>query len=407
MNKYCWINPIHRESLPYGEVMDFLHSDEPVISNFKNGSIKTWLLNLVKALVYNVDLVLIDLDFSDDEIERFTGARYKPNYVGIDPGDLREPDALKKRLIHSNSSLTLFTSGTTGQPKSIKHTLSSLAREVRTGDKFANDVWGFAYNPTHIAGLQVLLQAFFNNNTLVNLFGASRDQVYETINENKITHISATPTFFRVLLPAKQQLETVKRITLGGERSSADLLEKLKDLFPNAKITNVYASTEGGTLLATSGEYFNIPPHRADTIKIENDELLIHSSLLGKSDALGIDNESWYHTGDIVEMIDDRFFRFVSRKNEMVNTGGYKVNPQEVEDLIRKVPGIADAHVYSKKNSVLGNILVADIVMERDQPWDENHLRNHLSCVLQDYKIPRKYTVHADLEKTRTGKIKR
>ena len=94
-------------------------------------------------------------------------------------------------------------------------------------------------------------------------------------------------------------------------------------------------------------------------IRIENGELIIHWSLIGKSD---LAEQEWYNTGDLVEVLstDPIEFRFQSRKNEMINVGGYKVNPTEVEETILNLKGIKTARVYSKSNSVLGEILCAE-----------------------------------------------
>ena len=118
----------------------------------------------------------------------------------------------------------------------------TLTRSVRTGDKYKNQVWAYAYNPTHMAGLQVFFQAFENQNTLINVFNQSREYVYQQIKAMNITHMSATPTFYRLLLPFEDAYDSVIRVTLGGEKSDQHLYDSIKKIFPNAKINNVYAS---------------------------------------------------------------------------------------------------------------------------------------------------------------------
>ena len=110
-------------------------------------------------------------------------------------------DEIVSAIQTSKSEITIFTSGTTGQPKKVLHNIMTLTRSVRTGDKYKNQVWAYAYNPTHMAGLQVFFQAFENQNTLINVFNQSREYVYQQIKAMNITHMSATPTFYRLLLP--------------------------------------------------------------------------------------------------------------------------------------------------------------------------------------------------------------
>jgi acyl-CoA synthetase (AMP-forming)/AMP-acid ligase II len=118
--------------------------------------------------------------------------------------------------------------------------------------------------------------------------------------------------------------------------------------------------------------------------------------------------EEWYSTGDLIEILSENptKFKFVSRKNEMINIGGYKVNPREVEEIICNIPSISNALVYSKQNSVLGNIICCDIVKE-DKDLSELNIRKILQYKIQEYKIPRIIRFVDSIESTRTGKIKR
>ena len=100
-------------------------------------------------------------------------------------------------------------------------------------------------------------------------------------------------------------------------------------------------------------------------------------------------------------------FRFKSRKNELINVGGYKVNPGEVENVINLIDGVKQTVVYGKANSVLGNVLCADIVVEDGCGLKESDIRKILSRQLQDFKVPRRIKFKDHLELTRTGKLKR
>jgi acyl-coenzyme A synthetase/AMP-(fatty) acid ligase len=257
-----------------------------------------------------------------------------------------------------------------------------------------------------MAGIQVFLQAFANLNPLINIFNQPREGIYKVIEEYGITHISATPTFYRLLMPFEKEFTNVQRITFGGEKSDENLYEHIRRIFPNAKINNIYASTEAGFLFVSKGENFIIPENIRDKIKIIDNELLVHYSLLGSSDNLKLDNE-YYQTGDLIEWVnyEKGEFKFKSRKNELINIGGYKVNPNEVEEALEKMTEIKQAIVYGKKNSVLGNVLCADVVLNK--PITEIDIRKNLSKILQDFKIPRRIKFIDEIELTRTGKIKR
>ncbi len=388
----------------YHQLIDDLNLKYEYYNHYFYKDLYSFYLNLLFAVVQNQDLVLVDTDWSTEEVESY---HITPNENSAVENNvkLETVSDLTKRILESTSTITLFTSGTTGQPKKIKHSLQNLLRNIKINEDQRNVTWGFAYNPTHMAGLQVFLQAIVNENSLINIFNNSRLDIFEKIKKYSITNISATPTFYRLLLPIEEQFPQLKRITLGGEKSDSKLLENIQNLFPEAKINNVYASTEAGAIFSAHGEFFKIKSHLKDLIKVEENELYLHKSLLGKSDEL--DNiVEFYPTGDLIEWIDEenKIFKFVSRKNELINVGGYKVNPNEVEELLLQNPKIKDAKVFGKPNAVLGNILLAEILLFENQELEESDVRSYLEEKLQNYKVPRKITFVDEIGVTRTGK---
>lgn len=365
--------------------------------------------HIILSLIADVPIVLLDSDISIDEKEKLTSqiniSAHKIEGISSSINSDNYIEAITRPK--TNWSLTLFTSGTTGLPKRVSHTYESLTRNVRLSNS-TDSVWGFAYNSTHMAGLQVFFQALLNQNTIVRLFGRTKNEIIDSITTYKISHISATPTFYRLLLPIETQCNSVIRLTSGGEKFDEATLSRLKTSFPNAKITNVYASTEAGTLLASDGDIFTIKPHTEQYFKIIDNELVIHKSLLGKSDAITLRGE-WYHTNDLVDVVCESpiRFKFVSRKNEMINVGGYKVNPNEVEETLRLHENICEALVYAKENRILGNIICCDVVLSNNCDLSESALRLFLSNKLQEFKIPRIINFVEKIKVTRTGKLTR
>jgi acyl-coenzyme A synthetase/AMP-(fatty) acid ligase len=354
--------------------------------------------------------ILLDADFSAAEMRSLglTGDTLGKKYANrYDPENRAAIDFRSAPARFQNWRLTLFTSGTTGQPKKVQHTFRSITRSVKTGPDRRDDIWGLAYNPTHMAGLQVFFQALLNHNTIVNIFKLSRAAVLDTINRYGITNMSATPTYYRLLLPFEAEFPTVKRLTSGGERFDPHLMEHMRKVFPNAKLLNVYASTEAGTLFAAGGEHFTIEDPLREFVKIENGELLVHRDKMAQSDDLILEGE-WYFTGDRVEIVakDPLVFRFVCRKDEMINVAGYMVNPQEVERVLNRHPKIRASRVYGKPHVLTGNVLLCD-VQSAAEDVTEKELRAYLSAELQEFKIPRMFRFVESIEATRTGKIRR
>ena len=395
------------KSYSYDDLLQSLNMSSEYCPLYKTSDIYSYFVNLIKALAANKPLVLLDSDLNPAEIdgvdEHLVNVKEeiaKKSYMSM--------DEIVEAIQNSKSEITIFTSGTTGQPKKVLHTVATLTRSVRTGERYVGQIWAYAYNPTHMAGLQVFFQAFENLNTLVNVFNKQRSEVYELINKHNITHISATPTFYRLLLPFEQEYKTVVRVTLGGEKSDSHLYENIKKIFPEAKINNVYASTEAGSLFAAKGDCFQIPENIRDKFEVVDDELLIHKSLLGKSDSFKFEGD-YYHSGDLIEWVDKErgLFRFKSRKNELINVGGYKVNPGEVENILLSIEGVKQVLVYGKANSILGNVLCADIQLEDGVALTDVEIKKALRSQLQDFKIPRRIKFVEQMSLTRTGKLKR
>lgn len=394
----------------YQQLIEDVNNQQKLKRYIKEISVYDVLKDLIVSLISGDKVILLDSDFTDEEIKN----------LGISADELNEEIELKKDKISTfeelldqieknkeNWEIVLYTSGTTGRPKRVKHKLDSLARGVKISEEYKNNVWAFAYNPTHFAGLQVFFQAFYNKNPLIYVFDMDRSKIEEVLNKFKVTHISATPTFYRSILPyIKGQILSVERLTMGGEKYDETLENQLLNFFPNAKIRNVYASTEAGSIFSAKGDIFRISSRIRDQIKIsEESELLIHKSLLGESETLELNGE-WYKTGDLVEKIDDEHFRFISRKTEMINVGGYKVNPHEVENEIKKVNGVIDVIVKARNNKITGNILIAEVEIKEglDKKEIEKEIIKTLKGKLQSWKIPRIITFVDNIELTRTGK---
>lgn len=365
---------------------------------------KEVFLHLAKSIAFGREVVLLDGDWSVNELQYQGLSLSEIEEIYPTDTDIVDVEALYRRLDTNkeNWRVSLFTSGTTGKPKKVRHSFSSASKAVRQSAKHADDIWLFTYNPTHFAGLQVFLQAFMNRNTMVICNDPGKYNIDLLLKDHNITHVSATPSFYRFILPTlKGEYASVKSITLGGEKMDEKLKELLLKRFPSAKITNVYASTEAGSLLSSNGTCFHIEAAMADKIKIENSELYVHRSIMGEFSLA--DGDRWYRTGDIVEYVDGDI-RFLQRESDSINVGGYMVNPAEVEEEILKIDNIIDVLVYGVENKLLGKILAADIVLGAREENISKKIFASLSSKLQKWKIPRIINIKDTIEKTNTGK---
>jgi acyl-coenzyme A synthetase/AMP-(fatty) acid ligase len=296
------------------------------------------------------------------------------------------------KRVDNKEDIQFTTSGTTGSPKTIIHKFETLTKNIKINDSLRESIWGLTYDPTKIAASQVILQSYLNGGKIVNLFGKPVNEVAKLITQHNITHISATPTFYRLLIGI-DIFKSVKQITISGESVSESLIEKIKLSFPNCRVTNVYALTEFGTLFSSKGVNFTISPDRSNFIKIEKNHLFV------KKDT------KWIDTGDIVEMVGLNTFKIVGREVNMINVGGIKVNPIYVEDVINRLEYVNNSYVYSHKNSVMGNVIIADIILKYD--IDMNTLRNDLKNRLNKYEVPIKINIVDSFKLNSNGKVVR
>lgn len=278
------------------------------------------------------------------------------------------------------STLTILSSGSTGTPKAARHSWESISRPVRRTGGTAG-TWLLTYRPNLYAGLQVMLQCFSDYGTLV----APRPEMdmestVRFMSESSVQFVSATPSYWRRLLMFvnSEILKTVplRQITLGGEVIDQPILDKLKQVFPQARLVHIYATTELGRCFSVSDGRAGFPVSYLEErfpdgteMRVSDGELQVRSKNSMKMyDPLSGQNQStsdWFATGDMVEVRDDRV-HFVGRKTEMINVGGSKVFPIEVECVIRAIPGVSDVRVFGKASSIVGELVTCEIVPSAD-----------------------------------------
>lgn len=319
-------------------------------------------------------------------------------------------------LRSSPGVISIRSSGTTGSPEVVGHSAHSLLRGIQGGQKHRHDVWGLTYAAETFAFWQVALQAIYNLNPLVDLYRLSPTETLQKIREHHVTHLSGTPSFFRMLADAGPPSTSVQAVTVGGELCDLRALTAIARQFPAAKIRNVYASTQAGVLLTSDSDLFTIPAHRRPDLRIVAQELLVSAQLLGRGVQAEADG-NFYPTGDLVQVVagdpdepnSPLSFRFVGRRSQLIHVGGYKVSPERVEAaILALIPGVKAVRVYGQANSVTGEIVACDLVMAtKGMDAEIADFRARLEQQLVTAEIPRFITVVDDIELTATGKLRR
>lgn len=275
-------------------------------------------------------------------------------------------------------AVVLETSGTTGPPKRARHSPERLRGRVRPASDGAAR-WLLTYDPASFAGLQVIITAALSGANLVvggvvGAGGADVASLARLASDERVTHVSGTPSFWRgFLLAHPRPLPPLKALTLGGEAVDQGLLDHLRAAFPDAAIRHIYASTEAGALFSVADGRAGFPALWLER-GVDGAELAVREgtlrvrtprAMLGYGDAEvsgpAFDDEGWFDTGDLVEIMGDRAL-FRGRADGRVNVGGVKVRPEETEALILAVEGVADALVVATPSPLVGHLLTATIV---------------------------------------------
>lgn len=258
----------------------------------------------------------------------------------------------------------LHTSGTSGTPKAITHTMSSLNLSSRRETPRSPLKWGLLYDPTRMAGVQVLLHSMRTKASVVvpDLDAPLAEQV-TFLREHGTDALSATPTLWRRILQVPAAVGWgLAQVTLGGEIADQTTLDALRRAFQTARITHVFAATESGTAFSVSDGRAGFPTSLLETnrtgTRIEVRDSLLYVFNPGSSAA---GEDGFVCTGDVVELRAGRVF-FLGRNTGVVNVGGHNVWPEQVEEVLRKHPEVRDVRVTAQPSSLAGNLLVADVV---------------------------------------------
>jgi acyl-CoA synthetase (AMP-forming)/AMP-acid ligase II len=313
----------------------------------------------------------------------------------------------------------MMTSGTTGRPKVAIHSLGSLLSRARGAAGFAGNregKWLLTYQPTGFAGIQVILTATLTRGTIVVPEQRTPSGFWEAAKASNVQQISGTPTFWRsFLMVAKPGELPLRQITLGGEAADQVTLDRLKQSFPGARITHIYASTEAGVVYAVHDGREGFPAAWLEqsvqgvTLRIRDGLLQIktpnamHGYVSAASQPLL--DDGFLATADRCEIEGDRV-RVLGRQDSSINVGGSKVYPLAVEKFLLAQPGVLEARVFAVPNPVTGALVGAEVVIEPGSEPVQAKVSILAACRqgLASYQVPRVFKIVDAIEVRESGK---
>jgi acyl-coenzyme A synthetase/AMP-(fatty) acid ligase len=319
----------------------------------------------------------------------------------------------------NRSGLILFSSGSTGKPKAMVHDLDNLV-ESYLDLKSKSLVFVVFLMFDHIGGLNTLLNCLAMGATIVLPSSRNPEKVSQLIEKYKVNVLPASPTFLNLLLMAKCQetydLSSLRMITYGTEPMPASLLLKLKDTFLRVKFLQTFGTSETGIIKtqSKSSESTSLKFDDPDQeFQIVNGELWLRS----KTQIMGYLNhnmdsfteDGWFKTGDLVEESEDGFLKITGRAKELINVGGEKVLPAEVESVVMEIDGVTDCIAFGLPNSITGQIVAVNVSLEKgiDPLTIKSVIKKHCSERLDRYKIPAKIQIKEQIDFSDRFKKKR
>jgi long-chain acyl-CoA synthetase len=320
------------------------------------------------------------------------------------------PAAAQNALIESfrerkSPGLVVFTSGSTGKPKGILHDCERVTRKFAEPRESWRTVLFLMMD--HFGGFNTMLSTFANGGAAVCVPDRTPEAVCRAIQHSRADLLPTTPTFLNLLIASgtyrEFDLSSIKLITYGTEVIAETTLQRIHAVFPNARLKQTYGLSELGVLRSTSESNDSVWVKiggRGFDVKIVDKVLWVRSeaNMVGYLNAENpFDGEGWMCTGDEVE-VRGEYVRILGRKSEIINVGGQKVFPAEVETVLMEDENVSEATVVGNSHPLMGQTVHARVSLHRPEEPSVLIERLRRLCVgrLTRYKVPVKFTIVGD-----------
>jgi acyl-coenzyme A synthetase/AMP-(fatty) acid ligase len=319
---------------------------------------------------------------------------------------LWDQEISNEKHLNLKPGIILFSSGTTGLPKMMFHEFSKIFNVLKQPSKRQRDIRILLFLMfDHIGGINTLLNCIKDGSTIIIPSSRTPDYIISLINKFNVNILPTTPTFLNLMLinisDNFDKLNSLKLISYGTERMPEAVLIKLKKHLPHVKLLQTFGTSETGILKTISKSsdslYFKIDDDRY-SYKIVEDILFIKSAMningYLNQDSDKFDEDGWYNTGDIIKVDEDGFLMVIGRINEIINMGGLKVMPAEIEKVLMEFDGILNCIAYGEFNALTGQMVSSKIVLDNSKFMNiseidiKKSIKNYCSSKLDKYKVP-------------------
>lgn len=373
---------------------------------------------LLLALIHNKNIIVPITVASGVHREEFMTTAEVQAVITIDDKDEyqteRRPITVNNPLANrlkdmGEPGLVLFSSGSTGKNKAALHNFTLLLEKYKVARKCMRTITFLLFD--HIGGINTLFYTLSNGGTVVSVRSRDPEVICQAIEKHRVELLPTSPTFLNLLLISEAyrqyDLSSLKLITYGTEVMPETTLKRIREIFPKVRLQQTYGLSELGILRSKSQDSDSLKVKiggEGFETKVVDNVLWVRASsaMMGYLNAPSpFDDQGWMNTGDLVEVEGD-YIRILGRRSDIINVGGQKVYPAEVESILMQMENVKDAAVRGEKNPLTGNIVVARLVLHRPEELSLLKRRVQKFCKdkLESYKIPVKIEIENELQHT-------
>lgn len=393
-----------------------------IISNYSFNSI-----SLFFALIKNKNIIVPIVSTTQAEVENRLSIACVQKIIEFHGDEIRisevkhyqKNEIISKLCASQHAGLILFSSGITAEPKGMVHDLDGLIYSYKKDNiKNINSLLLLTFD--HIGGIDTLFRLLSVGGTVTIPNNMDPFSICELIERFRVNVLSGSPTFLNLIVLSEAyknyNLDSLKIIGYGAEPMPDFLLKRLNEIFPNVQIHQKFGTSETNAIRVINQSndslYMKIDDPNIEH-KIIDNELWLKSQtqILGY---LNSDQDSfergWFKTGDIVEVNDAGYFRIIGRKKEIINVGGEKVNPGEVENIIMQHEEVIQCSVYGIENAITGETVIAEVqISKNSEPTRvKKEIKRLCYSSLEDYKCPTRIKIVEEVKvNSRFKKLKK
>lgn len=302
-----------------------------------------------------------------------------------------------KLLARQHPGLVIFSSGSSGAPKAILHDFSVILEKFRQVRQKKTTLTFLLFD--HIGGIDTLFNTFGSGGTVVTVPDRNPETVCRAIAEHRVHTLPTSPTFLNLMLIsgawAEHDLSSLKVIAYGTEPMPESTLKRLHEALPDVSLVQTYGMSELGVLRSRSRDSESLWIKFSDEgfqTKIVGGVLWVKAdtAMLGYLNAPDLfDSDGWLNTQDAVE-VDGEYLRVLGRATDLINVGGQKVYPAEVENYLLQLDNVQDVAVFAKPHPMMGHVVAARFTLSAPEPLPEFKRRMNAFCrgKLANYQIP-------------------